>query len=66
MESEQARGTCHFGFGHNIEYGGQNASSYHFDLVVRRPTIASDGVAICRDGQFLRQRQAREQSSGPS
>ena len=51
MESEQARGTCHFGFGHNIEYGGQNASSYHFDLVVQKPSIEVDGACICRAGQ---------------
>lgn len=44
MESEQARGTCHFGFGHNIEYGGTNRATYHLDLVVRSPSIVLDGA----------------------
>lgn len=52
MESEQTRGTCHFGFGHNVEYGGQNTSSYHFDFVVLRPIIEVDGRCICRAGQY--------------
>ena len=47
MESEQARGTCHFGFGHNIFAGGQNTSSYHFDLVILKPTVEVDGKCIC-------------------
>ncbi len=52
MEAEQARGTCHFGFGHNIAYGGQNVSSYHFDLVIRYPTIEVDGRRICHAGRY--------------
>lgn len=47
MEAEQARGTCHFGFGHNIEYGGANRSSYHFDLVVLRPAITIGERVVC-------------------
>jgi len=53
MEAEQARGTCHFGFGNNIEYGGQNQSSYHIDLVIQSPTIEVDGKEICRAGKYL-------------
>lgn len=53
MEAECARGTCHFGFGHNIEYGGSNKSSYHFDLVVKNPTIIVDGKEICNAGNYL-------------
>ncbi len=49
MEAEQARGTCHFGFGNNLAYGGINVSGYHFDLVVRNPTIQSDGKVISRE-----------------
>jgi leucyl aminopeptidase (aminopeptidase T) len=52
MESEQARGTCHFGFGHNRAFGGGNESSYHFDLVVRAPSIEVDGEAICTAGRY--------------
>lgn len=53
MEAECARGTCHFGFGHNIEYGGRNKSSYHFDLVVKEPTIIVDGKIICSSRKYL-------------
>ncbi len=52
MEAEQARGTCHFGFGHNLAYGGQNRSSCHFDLVIRHPTIEVDDRYICRSGVY--------------
>jgi leucyl aminopeptidase (aminopeptidase T) len=52
VESEQTRGTCHFGFGHNVEYGWQNTSSYHFGFVVLRPIIEVDGRCICRAGQY--------------
>lgn len=50
MEAEQARGTCHFGFGHSLEYEGSNVSSYHFDLVVRRPTIRVGDRVAMKDG----------------
>ncbi len=53
MEAEQARGTCHFGFGRNTEYGGQNRSRTHTDYVLLRPTIWVDGVCICREGEYL-------------
>lgn len=39
MESEQARGTCHVGFGNNGPYGGENASVVHMDLVMNDPHI---------------------------
>jgi hypothetical protein len=53
MEAEQAAGTCHFGFGNNLAYGGMNPSSYHFDLVVLAPTIEVDGTVVMRSGKFL-------------
>ena len=53
MESEQARGTCHFGFGHNIGFGGQNDSRSHIDYVVLDPSIEVDGKLICKDGNYL-------------
>ncbi|MBW4083653.1 hypothetical protein [Paenibacillus sp. S150] len=53
MESEQARGTCHFGFGHNKNYGGAIESTYHFDLVIQKPTIVINGDVICNEGVFL-------------
>lgn len=53
MESEQARGTCHFGFGNNIGFGGHNKSSYHIDYVILDPSIEIDGKLICRKGDYL-------------
>ena len=53
MESEQARGTCHFGFGLNTEFGGQNSSSIHVDYVIRNPTIIVDDNKICEKGVFI-------------
>lgn len=52
MESEQARGTCHFGFGMNLMFGGQNESSYHIDFVIFKPTIEVDGKLTCKDGEY--------------
>lgn len=52
-ESEQSRGTCHFGFGNNIEYGGKNKSSYHFDLVIKDATIEADGQIVCENGIYI-------------
>ncbi|MDB4582199.1 aminopeptidase [Draconibacterium sp.] len=53
MESEQARGTCHFGFGLNTDFGGQNSSVIHVDYVIKNPTIIVDDNIICDKGVFL-------------
>ena len=53
MESEQARGTVHFGFGSNTMFkGGQNESCQHTDYIIVKPTIVVDGKCICRDGIY--------------
>ncbi|MFC1693395.1 hypothetical protein ACFL1R_07815 [Candidatus Latescibacterota bacterium] len=53
MESEQARGTVHFGFGSNTMFeGGQNESSQHTDYIILKPTIVVDGRCICKDGVY--------------
>jgi len=53
MESEQARGTVHFGFGSNTMFeGGQNESSQHTDYIILKPTIVVDGRCICKDGIY--------------
>ena len=52
MESEQARGTVHFGFGDNICFGGENQSSYHIDYVILKPTVKVDGKIICEKGEY--------------
>lgn len=53
MEAEQARGTCHFGFGDNVPFGGCNRSSIHYDAVVRRPTIYVEGRTIMAEGELV-------------
>jgi hypothetical protein len=57
MEAEQARGTCHVGFGHNLPFGGANRSTMHVDVVLQRPTITIEGnvgsgTVLCRDGIY--------------
>jgi hypothetical protein len=57
MEAEQARGTCHVGFGHNLPFGGANRSIMHVDVVLQRPTITIEGdigsgTVLCRDGIY--------------
>jgi len=53
MEAEQARGTCHVGFGHNVAYGGANESATHVDFCLLRPTIRVDGATLCRGGTYI-------------
>jgi leucyl aminopeptidase (aminopeptidase T) len=50
MESEQARGTCHFGFGMNLNYGGDINSKIHFDLVILNPTIEINHNLLYEEG----------------
>lgn len=52
MEAEQARGTCHFGFGNNVQFGGCNRSCIHYDGVVSKPTIYVDGHIVAVDGNL--------------
>ena len=53
MESEQARKTCHFGFGMNLNYGGTINSVNHFDLVVLQPTITINQTTVYKDGILM-------------
>jgi leucyl aminopeptidase (aminopeptidase T) len=52
MEAEMALGTCHVGFGHNLPYGGENASATHTDVGLLRPTLTADGRTLCREGIY--------------
>lgn len=54
MESEQSRGTCHFGFGMNLNYGGQIDSNKHFDLVVLNPTIIINKTLVYENGIMIK------------
>lgn len=37
--SEKVLGTCHLGFGDNRDLGGENKATYHFDIMIRKPTV---------------------------
>ncbi len=57
MEAEQARGTCHVGFGNNLPFGGANRSAMHVDVVLRHPTITAEGhvgadLVVCQNGIY--------------
>jgi len=54
MESEQSRGTCHFGFGMNLNFGGQIESRNHFDLVVLNPTIMINKTLVYKNGIMIK------------
>lgn len=53
MEAEEARGTCHIGFGRNMQFGGCHDGVWHGDVGVLAPTITVDGRVICRQGVYL-------------
>ncbi len=53
MEDETVMGSCHFGLGANVAFGGALDGPFHSDLVLREPTIRVDGTAIVRDGLFV-------------
>ena len=53
LEDEGAYGTCHFGFGHNADQGGENTAGVHIDCVYRNPDIEIDGEYVMKDGRLL-------------
>ena len=53
LEDEGARGTIHFGIGHNADSGGVNKATKHIDCVVHNATVDIDGVIVIERGKFL-------------
>lgn len=54
LEDEKVMGTVHVAFGDNASFpGGGNRCGIHIDLMVLRPTLLIDGVALMRDGVLL-------------
>jgi leucyl aminopeptidase (aminopeptidase T) len=51
LEDEGVMGTCHFGFGSNISFGGTIESNSHLDMIFCAPTITVDDRIIIKDGQ---------------
>lgn len=52
LEDEGARGTIHFGIGHNADQGGVNKATKHIDCVLKDATVTVDGIVIIEDGKF--------------
>lgn len=52
LEDEGARGTIHFGIGHNADQGGENVATRHIDCVLKDATVTIDGVVVIKDGKF--------------
>ena len=52
LEDEGARGTIHFGIGHNADQGGANQATKHIDCVLKNATVTVDGVVIIENGAF--------------
>ncbi len=53
LEDEGAYGTCHFGFGHNADQGGENNATVHIDTVFLKPDVEIDGKIIMKKGKLL-------------
>ncbi|HAJ33011.1 MAG TPA: hypothetical protein DCK79_06530 [Candidatus Atribacteria bacterium] len=52
IEDEKMLGTVHIGFGMNIDFGGNNKSKTHNDVLILAPTVAIDRKIIIKDGKF--------------
>jgi len=50
---EKVLGTCHIAFGNNINFGGINKSTTHYDRIIERPTIKIDGKLIMKNGRLF-------------
>ncbi|MEM1512322.1 MAG: aminopeptidase [Candidatus Jordarchaeales archaeon] len=54
LEDEKVMGTVHVAFGDNVSFpGGENKCGVHVDLIVLKPTLVIDGVAVMKEGVIL-------------
>lgn len=51
LEDEGCGHTMHIGCGDNRGFGGVVASSYHLDMVFKKPTVLCDGKMIYKEGE---------------
>jgi hypothetical protein len=49
---EKKYGTLHVAIGDNIDMGGRNRSSIHFDMVSLKPEVEIDGLSILSGGEL--------------
>lgn len=52
ITDEKIIGSIHIALGENREFGGQNESSLHWDLVMMHPTVEVDGTVIMEAGKI--------------
>lgn len=52
-EEKKALGNVHLGLGDDIFYGGRNACSIHWDMVLYDATVLLDGQELFREGRLL-------------
>ena len=52
IEDEKILGTCHVAFGASAGIGGEIQVPIHEDVVVMKPTVEVDGLALIRDGEL--------------
>jgi|YelNatPaOPRAMG01_1025707.scaffolds.fasta_scaffold15467_7 leucyl aminopeptidase (aminopeptidase T) len=53
LEDEKALGTCHFGLGNNLYFGGTNDVPFHSDGIINKPTVKIDGKVVMKNGKLL-------------
>jgi leucyl aminopeptidase (aminopeptidase T) len=53
LECEKIIGTVHFGIGDNAHMGGLVVSDSHVDLIINKPSLLLDGVAVIRTGTWI-------------
>ena len=53
LEDEKVLQTCHFAFGSNTTFGGNNQSNIHLDGIIDKPTIYLDSTKIIENGKLI-------------
>lgn len=51
LEDEGVYGAVHIGIGTSVNLGGTLKAACHYDLIMTKPTVWADGVAILKDGE---------------
>lgn len=52
LADEKRRGTVHLALGDNRLFGGDNASTIHWDLFIEKPTVTVDGRPLVEAGEL--------------
>ena len=52
LEDEGVYGSIHFGFGSNFTFGGKIKTSFHLDMVLKKPYVFLDNYLILKDNNF--------------